>query len=205
MDGLIVTGTDTGIGKTVVAAMLTLGLGGVYYKPTQSGIEDGADRDTVQHLTGLSNDRILADGITLTHPLSPHRAAELDGVEIDINTLTPPQNDRPLIVEGAGGLMVPVTRETLLIDLFAKWNLPVVLTARTGLGTLNHTLLSLEALRTRKIPVLGVAFVGDDNPDNIHTIAHMGHVKILGRVPMLDTINADVLNRVFAENFGEML
>ena len=206
MENLIVTGTDTGVGKSVVAAMLTLGLGANYYKPTQSGTEEGTDRDTVKRLTGLGDDRILADGVTLSQPLSPHRAAELDNIEIDLSTLTPPTNpDRPLIVEGAGGLMVPVTRGTLFIDLFKAWDMPVVLTARTGLGTLNHTLLSIEALRARDINIKGLAFVGDDNPDNIKTIEEIGDVKVLGRVPMLDALNAETLMTVFNKNFGGTL
>ena len=204
MSRLIVTGTDTGIGKTMISAMLTLALGATYFKPVQSGTEDETDRDAVKHMTGLGDDRILANAVTLSEPLSPHRSAELDGVEIDLNALTPPPID-PLIVEGAGGLMVPLDRETLFIDVFGRWNLPVVLCARTGLGTINHTLLSLEALRTRNIDILGVAFVGDDNPDNIRTIAEMGDVKVLGRMPMLDRINAETLSQVFAENFGGLL
>lgn len=206
MRDLIVTGTDTGIGKTVVAAMLTLGLGANYFKPVQSGSEDETDRNAVKRMTGLGDERILADAVTLTQPLSPHRSAELDEVKIDLAALTPPTDlDRPLVVEGAGGLMVPVDRQTLYIDLFAQWGLPVVLTARTGLGTINHTLLSLEALRKRNIEIIGVAFVGDDNPDNMRTISEMGEVKVLGRVPMLETIDADVLHRVFTENFGGAL
>ena len=204
MSRLIVTGTDTGIGKTMISAMLTLALGATYFKPVQSGTEDETDRDAVKRMTGLGDDRILANAVTLSEPLSPHRSAELDGVEIDLNALTPPPID-PLIVEGAGGLMVPLNRETLFIDVFGRWNLPVVLCARTGLGTINHTLLSLEALRTRNIDILGVAFVGDDNPDNIRTIAEMGDVKVLGRMPMLDRINAETLSQVFAENFGGLL
>ncbi|MFC1673889.1 dethiobiotin synthase [Pseudomonadota bacterium] len=203
MNGLIVTGTDTDVGKSVVAAMLTLGLNGAYYKPTQSGTSEGTDRDAIKAMTGLGDDRVLADGITLSQPRSPHYAAELDGVEIDLNAIAPPETERLLIVEGAGGLMVPVTRDTLFIDLFKAWKLPVVLVARTGLGTLNHTLLSLEALRARGIEVLGVAFVGDENEDNQRTIAEMGDVKVLGRVPMLSEINADTLTQVFNENFAK--
>ncbi len=200
---LIVTGTDTGIGKTVVSAMLTLGLGASYYKPVQSGTEEETDRDAVKRMAGLGDDRVLEDGVTLNPALSPHRAAELDGIEIDIQSLRPDiREDRTLIVEGAGGLLVPVTRELLYIDLFAQWKLPVVLCARTGLGTINHTLLSLEALRKRNIPIIGVAFIGDDNPDNIKTISEMWDIKVLGRVPMLDQIDSETLQRVFDESFN---
>ena len=200
MSRLIVTGTDTGIGKTVLSAMLTLAFGATYFKPVQSGTEDETDRDAIKRMTGLGDDRVLANAVTLTQPLSPHRSAELDGVTIDLDTLTPPSVD-PLIVEGAGGLMVPLNRETLFIDLFAAWKLPVVLAARTGLGTINHTLLSLEALRARNIDILGVAFIGDDNPDNMRTIAEMGDVNVLGRMPLLQRIDVETLSQVFADNF----
>jgi len=202
MSTIVVTGTDTGIGKTVVAAMLTLGLNANYFKPVQSGIEAETDRQAVQRLTGLSKDRILPDAVTLSQPLSPHRSAELDGVEIDLDALTPPKTDATLIVEGAGGLLVPVNRETLLIDLFANWRHPVVLCTRTGLGTINHTLLSLEALRNRSIPILGIIFIGEDNPDTVRTISEMGEVKVLGRMPILDTVDTASLTRIFKNNFN---
>ncbi|MCW8916308.1 MAG: dethiobiotin synthase [Magnetovibrio sp.] len=203
MNSFIVTGTDTDLGKSVVAAMYTLGLGMNYYKPIQSGTEDETDRQAIKRMTGLGDDRVLDDGVVLSQPLSPHRSAELDNVEINVESIAP--NREGLVVEGAGGLMVPVNRQTLYIDVFAEWKLPVVLASRTGLGTINHTLLSLEAMRKRGIKILGVAFVGDDNPDNIRTISEMGDVKVLGRVPMMDSINAETLSQVFSDNFGGSL
>ena len=173
MNALVVAGTDTGIGKTVVAAMLTLALGGVYWKPVQSGTAGGTDTAAVAALTGLGPERLLAERYVLSQPLSPHRAAELDGIELDPAALDLPTataEDRPLVVEGAGGLMVPLTRRVLFIDLFQRWAAPIVLVARTGLGTINHTLLSVEALRRRAIPILGVTFVGEANPDTEQTI-----------------------------------
>jgi len=196
---MIITGTDTDIGKTIVSAMLTLALGRRYFKPIQCGTDPETDEKTVKRLTGLGADRVLPTAVTLAQPRSPHFAAELDHVEINLDQLKPPAGG--VIVEGAGGLLVPVNRETLFIDLFAAWKMPVVLVARTGLGTLNHTLLSLESLRTRNIDVVGVVFVGDDNPDNIKTISEMGKVKVLGRVPMLDEINAKTLQATFDQNF----
>ena len=203
MQSFLVTGTDTGLGKTVVSAMYTLGLGVNYYKPIQSGIEDETDREAIKRMTGLGDDRVLKDGIRLTNPLSPHRSAELDGVDIDIDTVAPKGDN--LLVEGAGGLMVPVNRQTLYIDVFADWGLPVVLASRTGLGTINHTLLSLEAMRKRGLEIVGIAFIGDDNPDNMKTISEMGDVKVLGRIPMMDDITPDKLQTVFQENFGGTL
>lgn len=202
----IITGTDTDIGKTVVAAMLTLALEASYWKPVQSGVEGGVDTKTVQKLTGLPAERFLPESYVLSEPLSPHRSAELDNVTIDLDKLAIPDTDGPLIIEGAGGLMVPLTRENLLINLFRKWNedehVPVILVARTGLGTINHTLLSLEALWSRNIPVHGIVFVGDENEDNMRTIEEFSDVKVLGRLPMLDSLDAKTLTSAFEDNFS---
>ena len=201
MRPFIVSGTDTGIGKTAAAALLTLGLGAHYWKPIQSGTEDGTDTAAVKALTGLPDDRFLPEAYVLTEPLSPHRSAELDGVTIDLDRLALPQVDGPLIVEGAGGLMVPVRRDLLQIDLFKHWAAPVILCARTGLGTINHTLLSVEALRVRSMPLHGILFIGDHNADNIRTIAELSGARILGRLPWLDRVDAAALGAVFAEHF----
>ncbi|MGB0719963.1 MAG: dethiobiotin synthase [Bdellovibrionales bacterium] len=203
----IITGTDTGIGKTVVSAMLMLGLGASYWKPVQSGVAGGVDTKTVQRLTALPAERFLPERYVLSEPLSPHRSAELDGVNIDPDALSIPQTADPLIIEGAGGLMVPLTRENLLINVFKRWNeearVPVILVARTGLGTINHTLLSFEALWSRRIPVHGIIFVGDDNPDNMRTIGEFSNIKVLGRLPMLDTLDAKSLSSAFKDNFDK--
>jgi dethiobiotin synthetase len=198
----IVTGADTGIGKTTVAAMLVLALDGLYWKPIQSGTDDGTDRWRVQTLTQLPGDRLLAESYVLSQPLSPHRAAELDGVEIQSEALALPASESTLIIEGAGGLMVPITRNKLQIDVFADWGLPVILCARTGLGTINHTLLSIEALRGRHMRLHGLIFVGDDNPDNMRTIAEFSGARILGRLPRLDRIDRAVLADAFARGFS---
>lgn len=202
----VITGTDTDIGKTVFSAMLMLALNHIngqaaYWKPVQSGIEGGVDTKTVQKLTALPAEHFLKERYILTEPLSPHRAAELDGVEIDIDSLDVPDFDGPLLIEGAGGLEVPLTRTTLLVDVFAMWNLPVILCARTTLGTINHTLLSVEALKSRGIPIHGIAFIGEDNPDNIKTIKEFADVPVLGRLPWLDTLNSETLLKAFEEYF----
>ncbi len=203
MTALIVSGTDTGIGKTVFAAALTLGLEADYWKPVQSGIADGTDRATVKALTGLDDARLLPERYVLTEPLSPHRSAELDGVTIDVEALTPlaRPNGRPLVIEGAGGLLVPVTRETLYIDVFKRWKAPVILCARTALGTINHSLLSVEALRRRDIPLLGIAFIGDPVPDSERTIVDFSGAKRLGRLPWVDPLTPDALRAAFHTNF----
>jgi dethiobiotin synthetase len=199
---VVVTGTDTGIGKTVFAAGLTGLLDGVYWKPVQSGIEEQTDSEIVARLAELPLDRVLPEAWRLREPLSPHRAAELDGVEIDADALVLPATKRPLVVEGAGGLMVPVNRRTLFIDVFARWQAPVVLCARTGLGTINHTLLSIEALRGRNIPLLGVAFIGDEMADTQRTIAEMGEVRVLGRLPRLDPLTPETLSAAMQASFN---
>ncbi|WP_439501086.1 dethiobiotin synthase [Aminobacter ciceronei] len=199
---IVVTGTDTGIGKTVFAAGLTALLDGVYWKPVQSGIDEETDSEIVTRLAGLAPERMLPEAWRLKEPLSPHRAAELDGVEIDTDALALPVAARPLVVEGAGGLMVPVNRRTLYIDVFARWAAPVVLCARTGLGTINHTLLSIEALRARSVPLLGVAFIGDEMADTQRTIAEMGNVRVLGRLPRLDPLTPETLAEAMRTSFN---
>ena len=203
MTALVVAGTDTGVGKTVVAAMLTLALDAVYWKPVQSGTLEGTDAATVATLTGLGPEHFLAERYLLTQPLSPHRAAELDGVEIDPAALMLPEipAERLLVVEGAGGLMVPLTRRTLFIDVFRRWGTPVVVVARTSLGTINHTLLSIEALRTRNIPIVGIVFAGDANADTEETITAYAGVRRLGRLARLPALNARTLQAAFAAEF----
>ena len=200
MTRLVVTGTDTGIGKTVFAAALAGAMGASYWKPVQAGLEDGADRDTVARLGGLAAEHILPEAYRLTTPCSPHRAAELDGVTIDPERLALPDRD-PLVVEGAGGALVPVTRGLLFADLFARWRVPVVVVARTALGTINHSLLTIEALRARGAPLLGIAFVGDANEDSEATIAAIGGVARLGRLPHLHDLSAATLSAAFAAHF----
>jgi dethiobiotin synthetase len=189
---IVVTGTDTDIGKTVFAAGLTAALGARYWKPVQAGLADGSDAASVVTL-GVPADHVLAEAYRLTTPCSPHLAAEIDRVTIDPDRLALPEVDGPLVVEGAGGVMVA--------DLFARWNKPVVLVARTGLGTINHSLLSIEALRSRGVPILGIAFVGDPVEDSEATIATLSKVRQLGRLPRLDPLNAAALAEAFAANF----
>ena len=200
MTAFVVTGTDTGIGKTIFSAALTGALQAHYWKPVQAGLDDGADRDLVAQLSGVPAAHILPEAYRLNTPCSPHRAAEIDGVAIDPARLALP-DVRPLVVEGAGGALVPVTRSTTYADVFAMWNLPVIIVARTALGTINHSLLTIEALRARNVPIHGVAFVGDGVEDSEATICAMGGVKRLGRLPMLDRLNPQSLAIAFAQGF----
>jgi dethiobiotin synthetase len=203
MASIVVTGTDTDVGKTVFAAGLVAALDGCYWKPVQAGLEGETDAEIVQQLSGLPAERVLPEVYCLTTGASPHLAAERDDIEIDIESLAvPPRMEgRPLVIEGAGGLLVPLTRRLLQIELFARWGIPVVLVASTRLGTINHSLLSVEALRRRQIPLLGIVFVGDENADSERTIVAMGGVRHLGRLPLLDPLDASTLRAAFAANF----
>ncbi|MDA7965043.1 dethiobiotin synthase [Ruegeria sp.] len=194
MSAVIVTGTDTGVGKTVFAAGLTAALGATYWKPVQSGLEDATDTATV---TDLSGAKTLPEAYRLNMPASPHLSAEDMGLEIDLSRLALPQVEGPLVVEGAGGVMVPLNREHFFLNLFARWQAPVVLVARTALGTINHTALSLMALRNAGCKVVGVAFIGEAEPDVEQTIAQMCNTRHLGRLPHIDNLTRDGLTAAF--------
>jgi len=198
---IVITGTDTDVGKTVFAAALAGALGATYWKPVQAGLEDGGDAATVARLGGVPPGRVLAEAYRLTTPCSPDRAAELDGTAIDPDRLVPPALDGPLVIEGAGGVLVPVTDDLLFADLFARWQAPVVLVARTTLGTISHSLLSIEALRARGVPILGIAFTGDPVEHSEATIARIGGVRRLGRLPRLTPLDAASLSTAFAAHF----
>ena len=199
----VITGTGTDIGKTVFAAGLTGLIGADYWKPVQTGVTgtgpapEGGDAAFVHAMTGA---RIHASLAVLPEPLSPHRAAELAGVTLDPEGWTIPQAD-PLVIEGAGGVLVPVTRQLLSADLFARWGIPVVLVAATGLGTISHSVTAVESLRTRGVPLHGIAFVGEDNPDNIRTIADLTGARVLGRLPRLDPLTPDALRAAMRAAF----
>ena len=190
---LVVCGTDTDVGKTVVSAWLVQGLKAQYWKPVQSGLDGGGDRHRMQTLLNLSTDRILPEAFAFQQPVSPHWAAELDGVVLNPDALSSPRIDQPLVVETAGGLMVPLTRHWLQIDQLKRWQLPIVLVARSGLGTLNHTLLSLEALQRRKLPVLGLILNGPPHADNPGTLEQFGGVPVLAHLPPLFPLTAEAL------------
>lgn len=192
---IVVTGTDTGVGKTVASAALAWRLGATYWKPVQAGREEAeSDREAVARLAGVDT---LPEAYFLETPCSPHRAAEIDGVTIDPNRLTPPAGR--LVIEGAGGALVPVTRDLLYADLFARWGLPVVIVARTALGTINHSLMTIEVLRARGVTVAGILFSSDEVPDSQATICAMGQVASLGRLPRLDPLTPDSLRAAAAQ------
>lgn len=197
MKRFVVTGTDTGIGKTIFSAALAQATGTPYWKPIQSGLEEETDSEVVARLAGVP---VRPEAYRLATPASPHLAAEIDGVNIDVETLTPPPGD--LIVEGAGGALVPVTRTTLYADLFARWQIPVIVCARTALGTINHSLLTVEALKSRNVPIHGLAFLGDAVEDSEAVISGISGVRRLGRLPIIDPLTSETLAEAFKANFN---
>jgi dethiobiotin synthetase len=199
---IVVSGTDTEIGKTVFAAGLADQLGACYWKPIQSGLDGETDSQIAARLGGLSVNRILPERYRLKTPVSPHQSAAIDGISIDMAELdVPDTGGRSLVIEGAGGLMVPLNQSTLYIDVFARWHVPVVLCARTALGTINHSLLSIEALRRRDIELLGVVFIGESNPESERAICEIGRAKRLGRLPRLSPLTQGTLREAFAISF----
>jgi dethiobiotin synthetase len=197
----VITGTDTDIGKTVFAAALTAALGASYWKPVQAGLADETDSEAVARIGGIAPARILPERYRLRIPASPHFSAAQEGIAIELADFTIPQVDGPLIIEGAGGALVPVNPQLLFADLFGHWALPVIIVASTRLGTINHSLLTLEALRSRDVPIHGIAFTGPENSDSEQTICQIGEVRHLGRLPWIDHLSPEALKAAFDANF----
>ena len=192
---LVICGTDTDIGKTIVSSFFVQGLHAIYWKPVQSGTDDGTDTQTVCKLLGLEKNRYLPEVYKFKAPVSPHWAAEKESQEINPDKLIIPKKDELLIIETAGGLMVPLNRNLLQIDQLKVWDLPIILVAKTGLGTLNHTLLSLEALKNRNLNVIGIVLNGPPHEDNPKTLEKFGKTQILARLPIFNELNSTILNQ----------
>ncbi len=196
---IIICGTDTDVGKTIVSSFFVQGLKGIYWKPIQSGTEEGTDTKTVCNLLGLEPNRYLSERYKFKAPVSPHWAAEQESDCIEPSNLKLPDLDELIIIETAGGLMVPLNRDWLQIDQLKVWGAPIILVARTGLGTLNHTLLSLEALKYRNLDVLGIVLNGPPHKDNPKTLEQFGDTKILASLPIFDKVNAKVLSQEWSK------
>ena len=198
-----ITGTDTGVGKTVVSALLCAALDAIYWKPIQTGAREGTDRATVVRLAHLSRKRTIPETYLFATPVSPHLAARRAQARIDLRKIRMPRirARENLIVEGAGGAMVPINGTQFMTHVMWRLGLPVLLVARTSLGTINHTLLSLAALRDAHLAVRGVILVGRDNTENCRAIEHYGDVSVVGTVPVLKAINRRALLGVFRRNF----
>lgn len=197
--GVFVTGTDTNVGKTVVAACLAAAWGAAYWKPVQTGLaDDPGDTATVTALAGLPPERVLPPTYAFQAPLSPHAAAAAERASVELDALALPAGQRFVVVEGAGGLLVPLNRSALMIDLIRKLDLPAVLVTRSTLGTINHTLLSLGALRARQVPILGVVMNGPPNPGNRRAIEQFGRARILAELPRVEPLDAAALRSLAA-------
>lgn len=203
MHGVFVSGTDTNVGKSVVCAAMMHRLRPHtpvrYWKPVQTGVELDDDAETVRVLGECGDDEIVQSAIRLPRPLSPHLAARLAGTRIDVTDLLSHMNASGngvrWIIEGAGGVLVPLNERELMVDLMVRIAVPVLVVARTALGTINHTLLTLHALRARKLDIMGVVMVGDCSPDNRAAIEEFGAVPVLGELPRLDELTARTLQK----------
>jgi dethiobiotin synthase len=207
MNGYFVTGTDTNVGKTVLCALLVAALDAIYWKPVQTGALDGTDRESVRIWAGVEDEQLLPERYLFNPPVSPHLAAREAGVRISLTSIEFP--DTPagakLIVEGAGGVMVPINDRDLMRDLMRHLGLPVIIAARTALGTINHTLLTVAALREAKLNIRGVVMIGDENFENRRAIEHYGNVSVIGQIPVLRQINRWALIDVFEKHFDRQV
>lgn len=201
--GFFITGTDTNMGKTVLAALLCAAVPGRYWKPVQTGAREGNDREQVKSWAGIDDDQVLPESYLFDDPVSPHLAAQRAGREIVLEQIKLPAANSgiPLIVEGAGGVMVPINSHQFMTDLIRHLALPAILAARSTLGTINHTLLSVESLRSARIQVLGVVLIGPESCENRKAIEHYGKIQVIGQIPMLETINRESLREAYTRHF----
>lgn len=188
-----ISGIGTNIGKTVVSAILTEALEADYWKPIQAGDIHHTDTDKVKELISNKKSVFHKEAYCLTQPMSPHAAAKMDGIEINLNEIKLPTTNNKLIIEGAGGLMVPLNNNTLIIDLIEKIPAEVILVSQNYLGSINHTLLSIESLQTRNINIKGIIFNGEENTDSEQFILSHTKVNCLGRIKQHAVVNKEVV------------
>jgi dethiobiotin synthetase len=202
IDSLFVTGTDTNVGKTVLSALIVAALNGTYWKPIQTGSREGTDRQQVMRWADIPESRTVAESYCFEPPVSPHLAAAAAGIAIDMASIRRPHiTETPLVIEGAGGVMAPINDSETMRDLITHLGAPVVVASRTTLGTINHTLLTLHALRHAGARVKGVVMIGDENRDNEQAIERYGAAPIAGRIPMLKCICYKTLLQVYETDF----
>lgn len=202
-ESLFVTGTDTNVGKTLLSALLVAALDGVYWKPIQTGATEGTDRQTVIKLAEIPEAQTIPESYCFDPPVSPHLAAEASGVRINLARIQAPKNPaRPIIAEGAGGILVPLNDSECMLDLARHLGFPVLIAARAALGTINHTLLTVRALSCAKMPIKGVVMIGHRNRDNERSVEEFADVPVVGTIPWLDQINREELLAVFRSNFN---
>ena len=203
MTGYFVSGTDTNVGKTVLSALLVAALDAVYWKPVQTGASEGTDRESVHTWSEVTEEQLSLERYRFDSPVSPHLASRVGGIRIDLAAFEFPAAPagRKWIVEGAGGVMVPLNERDLMRDLMQRIGFPVIVAARTALGTINHTLLTLAALRDAHLPICGVALIGDENIENRRAIEHYGNIRVIGHIPILKKINRAALLDVYEKHF----
>jgi len=203
-DRIFITGTDTGIGKTVLSAILLAGLKGKYWKPVQSGLEDITDTQWVREKTGFDETHFSPETYRLKQPLSPHASASAEGKRIELDQFIIPQthDGKTLIIEGAGGIMVPLNEKDLMIDLIKRCNAPVLIVARSTLGTINHTLLSINQLREKGVEIFGIIMNGFRNSSNRDAIERFGGVRVIAEIEDIGDINPESLKTYFNKYFA---
>jgi dethiobiotin synthetase len=193
MKNYFVTGIGTNIGKTIVSAILTEALEADYWKPIQAGDLEHTDSFKVKDLISNSTTKIHPEAYRLNKPMSPHAAAKLDNITLNLEKIELPKTTNNLIIEGAGGLMVPLNNQDLIIDLIKKLDVEVILVSQNYLGSINHTLLSLEILKSNHLNILGIIFNGKPNLETEHYILNYSGVKCLGRIDEHEQITKEVV------------
>ena len=182
MKRYFVAGIGTGVGKTVASAILCKALKANYWKPLQSGDLDFSDTDRVIAMVNENHDFTFPEAYRLAYPISPHASAERAGITMDMDKIKTPSHNSTLIIEGAGGLLVPLRYDTLYVDIIPQFEAEVILVSRHYLGSINHTLMSIDALKSRNIKVKGILFNGSEVPETEKAISHYAPWPILGRI-----------------------
>ncbi|PKP18555.1 MAG: dethiobiotin synthase [Bacteroidetes bacterium HGW-Bacteroidetes-23] len=200
---LFITGIGTDVGKTIASAIITESLEADYWKPVQAGELDFSDKDKVQSLISNSKTKIHDNSYALKTPASPHFAAELDGISININSIKEPKTKNHLVIEGAGGIFVPLNETDTVMSLIQP-DYKVIIVSRHYLGSINHSLLTIEALQNRKIPIAGIIFSGDENEATESIILSKTGVNFLGRIDNEPYFDQNVIS-YYAEKFKENL
>lgn len=197
--GFCIAGIGTGVGKTIFSAIITEALQADYWKPVQSGDLHHTDTDTVAELITNTKTVFHPEAYRLTQPMSPHAAAKSDGITINPDSINLPKTQNKIIIEGAGGLMVPLCADYMMIDLFQKMQLPVILVSRNYLGSINHTLLSIEILRKRKIPIAGIVFNEAGNIETENIILHYTELSCLLKITFEKIWNKSTIKKYAAQ------
>jgi len=202
-NSFFITGTDTGVGKTLVSAILAKKYNAHYYKPIQCGLNRSGDKDSDTVLNIFKDVSVIKETYFFKHPLSPNIAAKKENVNIEISQfLKVDKIDYPIVIEGAGGLQVPINEKILMSDLINHFNLPTILVSRTQLGTINHTLMSIDIIKKQKINLAGIIFSGEENKETISTIMRFGEkiygkeINLISIIPFLKTVNSDTLQQI---------